>query len=90
MPAATPILMFLGLIVMEPDLGTAIACAGIAACILYVAGMRMRYFGYALRRVVAGALYPDLSRGLAARPHSGIFESLCGPRRKRASTSFSL
>jgi cell division protein FtsW len=46
-PAATPILMFLGLIVLEPDLGTAIACAGIAACILYVAGMRMRYFGYA-------------------------------------------
>jgi cell division protein FtsW len=46
-PAATPVLMFLGLIVLEPDLGTAIACAGIAACILYVAGMRMRYFGYA-------------------------------------------
>lgn len=47
-PAATPILVFLGLIVLEPDLGTAIACAGIAACILYVAGLRMRYFGYAL------------------------------------------
>jgi cell division protein FtsW len=46
-PAATPILMFLGLIVLEPDLGTAIACAGIAGCILYVAGMRMRYFAYA-------------------------------------------
>jgi cell division protein FtsW len=47
-PAATPILVFLGLIVLEPDLGTAIACAGIATCILYVAGMRLRYFGYAL------------------------------------------
>src|SRR6476660_2006077 len=46
-PAATPILMVLVLIVLEPDLGTAIACAGIAACVLYVAGMRMRYFGYA-------------------------------------------
>jgi cell division protein FtsW len=46
-PAATPILVFLGLIVLEPDLGKAIACAGIAGCILYVAGMRMRYFGYA-------------------------------------------
>jgi cell division protein FtsW len=45
--AAAPILVFLGLIVLQPDLGTAIACAGIAACILYVAGMRMRYFGYA-------------------------------------------
>lgn len=48
LPIATPILVFLGLIVLEPDLGTAIACAGIAACILYVAGMRIRYFGYAL------------------------------------------
>jgi cell division protein FtsW len=46
-PAATPVLVFLGLIVLQPDLGTAIACAGITACILYVAGMRMRYFGYA-------------------------------------------
>jgi cell division protein FtsW len=46
-PAAAPILVFLGLIVLQPDLGTAIACAGIAACILYVAGMRIRYFGYA-------------------------------------------
>jgi cell division protein FtsW len=46
LPAATPILVFLGLIVLEPDLGTAIACAGISACVLYVAGMRMRYFGY--------------------------------------------
>jgi len=46
-PAAAPVLVFIGLIVLQPDLGTAIACAGIAACILYVAGMRMRYFGYA-------------------------------------------
>ena len=46
LPAAAPVLVFLGLIVLEPDLGTAIACAGIAACVLYVAGMRMRYFAY--------------------------------------------
>jgi cell division protein FtsW len=46
-PAAAPVVLLLGLIVLQPDLGTAIACAGIAACILYVAGMRMRYFGYA-------------------------------------------
>jgi cell division protein FtsW len=47
LPAAVPLVVFLGLIVLEPDLGTAIACAGIAACILYVAGMRLRYFAYA-------------------------------------------
>ncbi len=47
-PAAAPVLVFLALIVLQPDLGTAIACAGIAACIFYVAGLRMRYFAYAL------------------------------------------
>jgi cell division protein FtsW len=36
LPAAAPVVVCLGLIVLEPDLGTAIACAGIAACILYV------------------------------------------------------
>ena len=54
LPAAAPVFVFLGLIVLEPDLGTAIACAGIVACIFYVAGMRMRYFGYAF----AAALVP--------------------------------
>ncbi len=46
-PAAAPVVVLLGLIVLQPDLGTAIACGGIAACILYVAGMRLRYFAYA-------------------------------------------
>jgi cell division protein FtsW len=47
LPAATPVAALLGLIVLQPDLGTAIACAGVAACIFYVAGLRLRYFGYA-------------------------------------------
>jgi cell division protein FtsW len=47
LPAAAPVLVFLALIVLQPDLGTAIACSGITACILFVAEMRMRYFGYA-------------------------------------------
>jgi cell division protein FtsW len=47
LPAAAPVLVFLGLIVLQPDLGTAIACSAIAACILFVAEMRIRYFGYA-------------------------------------------
>jgi cell division protein FtsW len=53
-PAVTPTLVFLALIVFQPDLGTAIACAGITACLLFVAGMRFRYFGYTL----AAALLP--------------------------------
>jgi cell division protein FtsW len=47
LPAAVPVVVCLGLIALEQDLGTAIACAGIATCVLYVAGMRLRYFGYA-------------------------------------------
>ena len=47
LPAVAPTLMFLLLIVAQPDLGTAIACAGITACMLFVAGVDLRYFGYA-------------------------------------------
>jgi cell division protein FtsW len=56
LPAVIPTLVFLGLIVFQPDLGTAIACASITVCILYVAGMRMRYFGYTLLAAIP-ALY---------------------------------
>jgi cell division protein FtsW len=47
LPAVLPTIMFLGLIVFQPDLGTAIACAAITACILFVAGLNLRYLGYA-------------------------------------------
>src|SRR5579864_6826902 len=48
LPAVAPTGVFLFLIVLQPDLGTAIACAGITACMLFVAGVQLRYFGYAL------------------------------------------
>jgi len=54
LPAIVPTLVFIALIVFQPDLGTAIACVGITACVLFVAGIRVRYFGYAL----AAALLP--------------------------------
>jgi len=47
LPAILPTLMFLALIVLQPDLGTAIACAAITACIMFVAGVQLRYLGYA-------------------------------------------
>ncbi len=46
-PAILPTLMFLALIVFQPDLGTAIACAAITACVMFVAGLELRYLGYA-------------------------------------------
>ena len=48
LPAVVPTLVFLLLIVAQPDLGTAIACAGITAAVLFVAGMQLRYFAYGM------------------------------------------
>ncbi|MBA3916786.1 MAG: FtsW/RodA/SpoVE family cell cycle protein, partial [Acidobacteriales bacterium] len=48
LPAVTPTLIFLALIVFQPDLGTAIACAAITGCMLFVAGMELKYLGYGL------------------------------------------
>ena len=47
LPAALPSLLFIGLILKEPDLGTALVCAAVTAMMLYLAGMEKKYFGYA-------------------------------------------
>jgi cell division protein FtsW len=47
LPAALPSLIFIALILKEPDLGTALVCAGVTALMLYLAGMNMKYLGYA-------------------------------------------
>jgi cell division protein FtsW len=48
LPAIAPTTLFVLMIVFQPDLGTAIACAAVTACMLYVAGLDLRYLGYAL------------------------------------------
>jgi cell division protein FtsW len=40
--------MLTGLIVKQPDLGTGLACVAIATSMLFVAGMEMKYLGYAI------------------------------------------
>jgi cell division protein FtsW len=47
LPAALPSLIFIALILKEPDLGTALVCAGVTALMLYLAGMNMRYLAVA-------------------------------------------
>src|SRR6516225_3488933 len=47
-PAAGPTVLLALLIIKEPDLGTAVACMAITGAVLYVAGMKMRYFAYAI------------------------------------------
>jgi cell division protein FtsW len=48
LPAVVPTLVFTGLIVKEPDLGTAMAVCAISAAMLFAAGMQLKYLGYAL------------------------------------------
>jgi cell division protein FtsW len=54
LPAILPTLIFVALIVFQPDLGTAIACAATTVCILFVAGLDLKYLAYAF----AGSLLP--------------------------------
>jgi cell division protein FtsW len=46
-PASLPSLLFIGLIAKEPDLGTALVCAGVTALMLYLAGMELKYLALA-------------------------------------------
>jgi cell division protein FtsW len=46
--AALPPLVFIALIVKEPDLGTALVCAAVTMLMLYLAGMQMRYITLAI------------------------------------------
>ena len=56
LPAVIPPALFAVLIVLQPDLGTSLVCLGITGAILYVAGVRLKYFAYALVAMVP-ALY---------------------------------
>ncbi len=61
LPAALPSLLFIALILKEPDLGTALVCAVVTAMMLYLAGADTKYFGYAVL-VAAPVLYWMLFR----------------------------
>jgi cell division protein FtsW len=52
LPAIVPTVLFAALILREPDLGTAMMCAAITAAILYIAGMSLKYFAYALVPII--------------------------------------
>jgi cell division protein FtsW len=57
LPAIVPAGLFALLIVKQPDLGTAMVCLAITAAVLYTAGMRLRYFAYALVPIVPAITY---------------------------------
>lgn len=47
LPAILPALVFTGLILKEPDLGTAMVLVAVTALLLYLAGIELRWLGYA-------------------------------------------
>ena len=57
LPAAIPTVLFCALILLQPDLGTALVCLGITAALLYAAGTRLRYFAYSLVPIVPVLIY---------------------------------
>jgi cell division protein FtsW len=48
LPAVIPPLLYIGLILKEPDLGTALVCAAVLMMMLFLAGMEMRWIFTAL------------------------------------------
>ncbi len=48
LPAALPSLLFIALILKEPDLGTALVCAIVTVLMLYLAGAQIKYLALAL------------------------------------------
>ncbi len=46
--ASLPPLIFIGLIMKEPDLGTALVCAGVTMAMMYLAGMQVKWIGVGL------------------------------------------
>ena len=75
LPAALPSLIFIALILKEPDLGTALVCAGVTALMLWLAGMQREVSGLRGAGGVADPLLHAVLREVAARPHAGFRES---------------
>jgi cell division protein FtsW len=48
LPAVVPPLLFIVLILKEPDLGTALVCAAVLMLMLYLAGMQLKWIGLAI------------------------------------------
>ena len=48
LPAVIPPLLYIALILKEPDLGTALVCAAVLMLMLYLAGLQMKWIGLAV------------------------------------------
>jgi cell division protein FtsW len=65
LPAAAPTIIFALLILREPDLGTALVCLGVAAILLYLAGLPWKY--YVIACLAAAPLFYHMLFGVGWR-----------------------
>jgi cell division protein FtsW len=61
LPAVIPPLLYIGLILKEPDLGTALVCAAVLMMMLFLAGMQMKWI-FAAAAAAAPLMYYMLFR----------------------------
>lgn len=71
-PACAAVVPAFGLILVEPDFGTAVFVLGLALCVLFVGGVRLWYF------FVSAAIFAPLTVFLAARRWDTIRTRLLG------------
>jgi cell division protein FtsW len=57
LPALGPVLLFTGLVLLEPDMGTSVEIALIALCMLFVAGLSWKYVAGALGAAVPAVIF---------------------------------
>ena len=82
--AALPPLVFIALILKQPDLGTALVCAGVTALMLYLAGAQVALLLHRRRtRRWCALLHAASTWPLAARAHAGLHQSGVRPQGRR-------
>ncbi|GAC1653928.1 MAG: putative lipid II flippase FtsW [Acidobacteriaceae bacterium] len=69
-----------GLILIEPDLGTTLVCAGAAAVVLYVAGLRWRYYAMAAIAILPVLTYLLLGVGFRQKRVSVFLDPDADPQ----------
>ena len=66
LPAVIPPLVFIALILKEPDLGTALVCAAVMMLMLFLAGMQVKWLLVGGGGCVAGAVLHAVPCGVAS------------------------
>ena len=84
LPALGPVLLLIGLVVIEPDLGTAVEIFIIAVAMLYVAGLDGKYILGAGLAALPDRLSADRACFLSLRARDGVLESRLRTRRDAA------